>query len=134
MRKHFVTFFSPGTFVAETSEKPISGWRVAEALGMVSKIEERYGARPYGFQFSTRARGPRDLDSKVVRRSHMYYLPHCRVIALKDVPTKEEILRSNMKNNGWDRVVQTTKGWAWSQPFNETDVLLTAPPREASDP
>jgi len=26
IQKHFVTFYSPGTFVAETTEKPIKSW------------------------------------------------------------------------------------------------------------
>lgn len=67
MKKHFVTFFSPGTFVSETSEKPIDSWDVDTAVEMSTQILERHGARPYGFRFSTRERGQEDLDSKVTK-------------------------------------------------------------------
>jgi hypothetical protein len=31
VKQHFVTFYSPGTFFAETSEKPIDSWDVEKA-------------------------------------------------------------------------------------------------------
>lgn len=74
MTKHFVKFYSPGTFVAETSLQPVDSWDVVVARGMAAKITERHGATPYGFQFITRERGPDDLDSKQVDQSPMYYL------------------------------------------------------------
>mgnify|MGYP003348141288 CR=1 FL=1 len=39
----------------------------------------------------------------------------------------EEILRSNMRCNGYARIVQKRKdapGWMWTQPFEKDDVLL----------
>ena len=74
MKKHFVTFLSPGTFVAEESTKPIDSWDVDKAVKMARSIKERHNARPYGFQFSTRERGPDDLDSKVTKQSGVYWL------------------------------------------------------------
>ena len=56
MKAHFVTFYSPGTFVAETTTKPIPSWDVDLAVAMASDIRERHGALAYGFRFSTRAR------------------------------------------------------------------------------
>ena len=35
MKKHFVTFLSPGTFVSETTTKPIASWSVEKAKAMV---------------------------------------------------------------------------------------------------
>lgn len=126
--KHFVTFFSPGTFVAETSTKEVESWDVDAARKMAEGIEERYGAVPYGFQFTTRSRGPDDLDSKVSARSPMYYLPHCKVQSLEYLEARnrpdERILVRNMKSNGWDRVVTTAKGWKWTQPLEPHDVVL----------
>ena len=69
MKKHFVTFYSPGTFVAEQTTKPIDSWDVELAVSMSGEIKERYGALPYGFQFSTRERGENDLDSHEVETS-----------------------------------------------------------------
>ena len=48
MEKHFVTFYSPGTFAAETSRKPIESWDVDKAVAMSKEIKERHGALPYG--------------------------------------------------------------------------------------
>jgi hypothetical protein len=128
MRKHFVKFFSPGTFTAETTVREIEAWDVGKALEMASGVEERYGATPYAFCFITRARADKDFDSKEVKRSRMYYLPHCKVETLKEIKARgskdDRILISNMEGNGWDRVITTTKGWKWYQPFKGGDVLL----------
>lgn len=130
MQKHFVTFYSPGTFVSETSTKEIDSWDVQVAQRMAASIEERYGAKPYGFRFSTRTRGPDDLDSTVTATSPTYYLPHCKVETLEEIEArndpKESILRSNMRGNGYDRIVVTTEGWKWTQPLSANDVVLTA--------
>jgi hypothetical protein len=67
MKKHFVTFYSPGTMVAETTEKPIASWNIKTAKQMASSIRERHGACPYGFRFTTRSRKANELDSKVIK-------------------------------------------------------------------
>jgi len=127
MEKNFVQFFSPGSFVAETTTKPIDEWDVKLATEMAKEIEERYGATPYAFMFLTKARGEDDLDSKVVRTSCTYYI-NCKVLTYEQL--KEEnnpdnsILLSNMRINKWDRVVTTTSGWKWTQPLNKEDVVL----------
>ncbi len=133
MKQHFVTFLSPGTFVAEDSTLPVDSWDVEQARKMAADVRERYDARPYCFYFTTRSRGPKDLDSKEMKRSGTYYLPHCRVETLADVKRrndpKEKILLSNMERNGWKKIATTTSGWKWTQPFEKNDVLLEARPR-----
>ena len=119
MHKHFVTFFSPGTFVAETTTKPITSWNVGAARAMATTITERYGARPYGLQFSTRSRGDDDLDSKVTDKSPMYYLGG-QVRTIEEVEP-DSTLYWNMKSNHYSRVI-TTNGW--TQPLNDEDVVL----------
>ncbi len=44
MQKHFVTFYSPGTFVSEETTNPIGSWDVAAAMKMAHGIVERYAA------------------------------------------------------------------------------------------
>lgn len=127
IEKHFVTFYSPGTFVAETTEKPIDSWDIETAKKMAAKITERYDATPYAFKFTTRSREDKDLDSHVTKTSPMYYL-NCKVVTLAEIKKrnapKDSILISNMEGNGWDKVVQSTKGWQWTQPLEEGDVVL----------
>lgn len=127
MIRHFVTFYSPGTFFAEQTEKPIESWDVDTAKAMAEKITERHNAKPYGFRFSTRSRGPNDLDSKVTKTSGMHYL-HGKIETLAEIKARrnpdDRILISNMEMNGWDRVITSTKGWRWSQPFTAEDVLV----------
>src|SRR5258708_40344118 len=48
MQKHFVTFYSPGTFVAETTTKPIDKWDVDTAVQMAQGGSRTNGAPPYG--------------------------------------------------------------------------------------
>jgi hypothetical protein len=127
VKAHFVTFYSPGTFVAEDSTLPIPKWDVPLAKKMSKKIVERYGARPYGFRFSTRKRGPGDLDSKVVKTSATYYIGgKVRTIAEveREANPGEAILLENMKCNGWGRVWTSTEGWKWSQPLGDDDIVL----------
>lgn len=127
MKQHFVTFRSPGTFVAEETTKSIDSWSVATALDMASAIKERYGATPYAFYFTTRSREPRDLDSKESARSGHFFMNGrlrtiAEVAALGD--PKEKILLSNMQCNGWNLIVETASPWKWSRPFSKDDVLI----------
>lgn len=124
---HFVTFLSPGTFVAEDTTKPIESWDVDEAVKMARGVKERHGAVPYGFYFSTRERTEDALDSKEAARSDFYYLGG-RVETLAEIEAradpKESILRSNMRCNGWDRVVVNDNSWRWTQPLHKGDTVL----------
>ena len=127
MQKHFITFLSPGTFVAETREKEIDSWDVDKAVTMSKKIVERYNARPYGFYFTTRARSDNDLDSKEVKRSGTYYLGG-KILTLAQIKArknpKDSILISNMQSNKWDRVVENGNSWITVQPLESGDTVL----------
>ena len=102
MEKHFVTFYSPGTFVAEESTKPIDSWDVKAAMKMARKVKERYNALPYGFRFTTRSRKADELDSKVTATSCLYWLGG-KIETLAEVKArateKDRILVSNMEGN-----------------------------------
>lgn len=127
LEKNFVTFFSPGTFVAETTEKAIDSWDIKKAEKMASKITERYGATPYAFQFTTRSRTDSELDSSISQRSPMYYIKG-RVDTVDSVrkrnDPKESILLLNMEENGHKRVFTSLNGYRWTQPLNDEDVVL----------
>jgi hypothetical protein len=130
IEKHFVTFLSPGTFMAEDTTKLVDSWDVPTAQAMAETVTERYNAVPYAFYFTTRTRGPDDLDSKVTATSPTYFI-HCKVETLEEVEArndpKESILRSNMRGNGYDRIVVTTRGWKWTQPLRDGDIVLSSP-------
>lgn len=127
MMKHFVTFYSPGTFVAEETTKPIDSWDVEAATKMARGISERYNAKPFGFRFSTRERGPEDLDSKTTKSSGMYYLGG-KVETLAQVKAratdKDRILIGNMEGNKWDRIITNTNSWRYTAPLMKDDVVL----------
>ncbi len=124
---HFVTFYSPGTFVAEESTKPVDSWDVEAAKQMARSIRERYNAAPYGFQFTTRSSGPEDLDSKRTDKSPFYWLGGT-VETLAEVKAratdKDRILVSNMECNGFARIITNNNSWKWTQPLKDTDVVL----------
>ena len=130
MEAHFVTFYSPGTFVAESSSLPIDSWDVAKAKAMAGEVKERYGATPYGFRFTTRTREDNELDSKVTATSPTYYLGGT-VETLEQVKAratdKERILVANMEGNKWDRIITNNNSWRWIQPLEEDDVVLQWP-------
>ena len=127
MEKHFVTFYSPGTVVAETSETEIDSWDVPKAVEMSKEITERYGAKPYGFTFSTRTRDDNELDSHISKKSGTYYLGG-EILTLEQLKAQKdprnEILISNMECNGWKKVVINTNSWEWTQPLHDGDVVL----------
>ena len=127
VQKHFVTFNSPGTLVAEQTTKEIDDWSVEKAIEMSKEIKERYGTVPYGFYFTTRSRGKDDLDSKVSATSNMYYLGG-RILTLEQIKERHDpndrTLISNMECIKQDRVIVNTNSWEWTQPLKENDVVL----------
>jgi len=127
VKKNYVTFYSPGTMVAETTKREVSSWNVDKALKMMEDIKERHGATPYGFCFTTMKRGLRDFEPKETARSGMYYV-NCKVQTLEEMEKThnpaESTLLQNMKTNGWDKIVTTTSGWTWSHPLQDGDIVL----------
>lgn len=125
MERHFVTFYSPGTFVHETTTKPIDSWSPAQAHELARDVKERYNQRPFGFKFTTRAREDDELDSRVVNESGMYYLGG-KLETIEEVTKREpdSILASNMKCNGWKQVLKTPGGS--TQLLRGGDVILEA--------
>lgn len=127
MKKHFVRFFSPGTFMAESTDKPIDKWNVDDAVKMARTITERHNATPYGFCFITKSRTEAELDSKETDHSGMYFLGG-QVFTIADIEARndptEAILLSNMKCNGYTKVVVNTNSWKWTQPLGPNDIVL----------
>ena len=126
MTKHFVTFYSPGTFIAEETTKEIDSWNTEKAVQMSKDIIERYDAHPYAFVFTTRE-NIYSLDSHEIDRSNLYYLGG-NILTLEQLKTDNSLdnrtLIRNMECNGYDRVIQTSKGWIWTQPLRDVDVVL----------
>ena len=127
MKKHFVTFLSPGSFVAEQTTKEIESWDAGLSTKMSESITERYNAKPYGFYFTTRSRNIDELDSKEIKRSHTYYLGG-KILTLEEIENRnapnDSILISNMKCNNYDRVIENTNGWKWTQPLEKDDIVI----------
>lgn len=127
MKKHFVVFYSPGTFVAESTTKPIESWDVETAIEMSYNIKVRHGATPFGFQFVTKEREKDELDSHVAERSGMYYLGG-DILTLTEIKERDDprdsILICNMESNDWDRIVENRNSYLWTQLLKEGDVVL----------
>lgn len=107
-----VTFFSPGTFVSETTEVDTDLTDPNEIKMLALDIVERHAARPYGFRLETEPK-------------RNYFLGGT-IKTLEDIPDTPEnrILRSNMVNNNLDRVIENVNSWKVTLPFNADDVLL----------
>jgi len=128
MKKHFVTFYSPGSFVSEETTKEIDEWSTKKAIEMADAITERYNAKPYGFQFKTRERTDDELDSKITEKSNMYYLGG-EVFTLAEVKARNDpsdrILISNMECNGYDRIIVNNNSWQFTAPLDDGDIVLS---------
>jgi len=127
MKKHFVHFLSPGTFVHEESIKEIDSWDIEEAKELARGIKERNGVMPFAFYFTTRELNEGDFDSKKTDESVRYYLGGVTE-SIEDVirrnDPKESILLSNMISNGWNKIIINTNSWKVTQPLEENDVVL----------
>lgn len=136
MRKHFVTFLSPGTFVAEQTTEEIASWDIEKAVVFASSITERHGAKPYGFYFTTclvaepisdGEGGKLDVAPKQVAKSGTHFLGGTLLtidtIAERD-RKDEKILLSNMRCNDWPIVVQNANSYLVTQPFREEDMIV----------
>jgi len=133
-RKHYVEFFSPGSFVSESRCKPIDSWDVAAAEAMADTILERYNAKPYGFRFKTRivaepvpdgAGGTLEVLPKTVDQSGMHYLGGTllRYDDLEGDP-KMEIARSNMRCNRHPIIIRNNNSWMFHGEFEEGDCIV----------
>lgn len=124
---HFVTFLSPGTFVSETTTREIASWNVDDAVKMAADICERHGARPYGFQFTTRGRTEDELGSRVLERSGIYYLGgtvRTATEVLAGTDPDERILRHNVKGGDFKRVIVNNNSWKFTAQLDDGDVVL----------
>lgn len=145
MKKHYVTFESPGTLFSETTTKAVESWDVRLAVMLAADVEERYGAKPYGFRFFTRLETDETVEvdgeklrvePKVIAESPgIYYLgdPAARTWSLFSLDELEragakdtEILRSNMRGNGWPIVIESRRSFKCVRPFEEADVVVCA--------
>lgn len=117
--KYHIEFRSPGTFLAESNEMTI--WvktreeAIHKALEESKKIVQRHNATPYCF----------------LMNGTLYYLPHCEITLVKDIPERiddgldNQILLANCRINGWKAIVTSMKGWKFTQPFGKNSVLLS---------
>ena len=112
--KYFVTFFSPGAFVAETSSREI-------AAPQPNNIEWPKDA--YSFVIDERVDvvdGRKTYKGESKQVGPMYYHPDSKVETLEEVrknPNATPIPISNMKGNGWDEIIWSRWG-NWPQPFD----------------
>ena len=122
VQKHYVTFYSPGSFVSETTTKEIDAWSVDLAVRMVK--DRWHCSNPYGFSFKTKESD--GWSPKTVKESGMYYLGG-KLLKLNDIPdTKENsILRDNMRFNNYEYVIENTNSWKVTLPFyKDKDTVL----------
>lgn len=108
VKQDFVTFLLPATLVPEKATMLIGSWDPYRALEMAG--EAAYGnIKPYAFYFSTKTRGPEDLDSTITEESHHYFIGGA-VRTLEELerdPEKNQILIANMRSFSANRVINT---------------------------
>lgn len=131
MIKHYVTFYSPGTFLSEETTKEIDSWDIDKAKEMARTIKERYGATPYCFKFTTLERGSEDFYPKQIARSKGCYYLGGQIISAEEIlagdDPKEEILRINIRCNDIKKIIINDNSWRFTGEFKDDDVLLEFP-------
>lgn len=122
MLKQYIEFFYPGSFVSETTFR--------EVFDRTPPADTP--ARAYGYRFF--ARNEVECDGEKLTGDRKEYSPTTyfgETLTLADVlaltpPGDYKILVSNMRNNGWERVVRTVRGQF--MPLEPCDVVL--PPKK----
>lgn len=145
-RQVFVQFMSPGTIVDEVTDRPMESADPAMAVKVAAQIRERHGARPYGFRFYTRIvaddvddgeGGKLKVQPKTVAESGTHFIDGA-ILNFEEVPSSQQILRSNMRGNLWPLVVETTNGYRHTSPFTDQDCVVDsktgAVTRRGADP
>lgn len=133
-KNHYVVFLSPGSFVSESSSRPIQAWDSVEAAKLAKGITERHGATPYGFYFETRLEsdpipdgegGELKVLPRTVAKSGMYYI-NGEVLRFSNIPATKEfaVLRDNMRGNRHPVAVQTGNGYRHTDFFEEKDCVV----------
>jgi len=137
--KRYAVFLSPGTFFDEETAREIPDLPLPQsvelAVAMAKDVTERHGAKPYGFVFHvkewdefTQNGQAFKTDVRVTQRPGIFFLGGT-VKTLDDIPDTPEnhILRSNMRNNGYQKVIENNNSWRVTKPFGDDDVLLETP-------
>lgn len=127
MKKHFVDFYSPGTFVSEVDRKEINSWDIEAAQEMATSIIQRYNARPYGFRFVTMERLEDDFTPKEIEKSGIYYLGGMTYtleeLRDRNDPRNKNAIR-NMEINGWERLIENKNSYSFMAPLLDGDTVL----------
>ncbi len=123
VKKAFVRFFAPGSFVAEEWEKEID---IADPNGI------EWPENAYAFTLHEREDvidGETTYTGPVHRIGPMYYHPDSKVETLDEArrnPNASDILIRNMEGNHWDSIIWSRCG-NWPQPFDaDKAVVLSA--------
>lgn len=138
MRKTVVTFRSPGTFMEEETTRDVPDRDPTRAVNMAGGIVERYGAKPYGFYFSTLLTadpvpdgegGTLNVQAKEIDKSGTYFIGGA-LLTFDDIQRRaspdDRILLDNMRFNEFKVVVVSTNSYRSTQPFGERDVIVDA--------
>lgn len=127
MKKHFVCFYTPGSFCSEEYEYPVEKWDINQAKEMAKTVKEKYTLMPYGFNFVTRGRNDDELDSRVLEKSPLYYLGG-KIETIEEVNARnldsEYILRENMRRNNHNKIIVNDNSFRYFAPLKDTDIIL----------
>jgi len=121
LEKHFVSFYSPGSFSCEFITEEIDRWDVKKACERAKALKKECGMTPIAFDFRTRRREDDELDSKLVKKSPIYHI-NGKIIDISQV--KDEDLLSAMRLGNFKSIVQTYNGIDHNEMFAEGDQIL----------
>jgi hypothetical protein len=118
--KHYVEFFYPGSFVSETSRKPVPERDVPVDLP----------AGAYGYRFLSRSEVEHDGETLIGKDRNVGPMTYVgEILTVADIKALNDgrdyyTLLANMRINRWDRVVRTVRGNF--QQLNDGDKVVAA--------
>ena len=128
-----VTYYSPGTFFAESSSKEFDTFDLSKFVSHSANVSERHGAKPYGFSVE-KLELPVTLpkmgtfkvvvEPKVLETSGIYYITG-EIIFSEDIVDKDkDIFKSNLENNSDGVGIVNKNSYLFHGMFSKDDFIV----------
>lgn len=131
---YLVTYYSPGSFVSETSSARFKNFNLASFVKRAKSISERHGSKPYGFTVEEKEEPVSmpvvegfkvEVEPNTLSSSGTYYITG-NLIFYDDIKNNKEkaILASNLYNNSLGIGIENCNSWKFTGDFERNDFIV----------
>lgn len=127
---YLVTYYSPGTFFAETSAYKFDNFFLRHFVKKAESITERYNAKPYGFcveKYEEIVGLPNGFECKpkLLEKAEGTFFINGKVVFSRDLDKeKDGIFISNLERNSQGVGITSTNSYRFNSYFSESDFIV----------